>query len=197
MFTSKERCFCQLYLPTLNLIEKTASTLPYILTMTTPSEVSSSNRRPLIVAGIVLGLGQAGFFDGIVLHQLLQWHHMFTSVETSKTVAGLELNTVGDGLFHLFDWILTLTGIALLWRVGQRPDVSHSTPVFLGSLLIGAGLFDFIEGLIDHQILGIHHVKSGPDQLAWDMGFLALGLGLAAVGWIVLRSAEKSKRAAL
>ncbi len=30
-------------------------------------------------AGILLGLGMGGFFDGIVLHQILQWHHMATS----------------------------------------------------------------------------------------------------------------------
>ena len=30
-------------------------------------------------AGIFLGLGLGGFFDGIVLHQILQWHHMATS----------------------------------------------------------------------------------------------------------------------
>lgn len=157
---------------------------------------AASTRRPLIVAGIVLGLGQAGFFDGIVLHQLLQWHHMFTGVETSSTVAGLELNTLGDGLFHLLDWLLTLVGLALLWQANQRPDVSRSTPVFLGSLLIGAGLFDFFEGLIDHQILGIHHVKPGPNMLIWDLGFLALGLGLAAIGWAVLRLSENSGSAA-
>lgn len=184
---------------TYDLTEDIASSIQRFKTfpnsMALPTEAPTSNRRPLIVAGIVLGLGQAGFFDGIVIHQLLQWHHMFTSVETSKTVAGLELNTLGDGLFHLLDWILTLAGIALLWRVSQRPDVSHSTPVFLGALLIGAGLFDFTEGLIDHQILGIHHVKPGPHELAWDMGFLALGLGLAVVGWAILRSAEKSERA--
>ena len=72
------------------------------------NQALQSNRRPLLVAGIVLGLGQAGFFDGIVIHQLLQWHHMFTNVETDRTVAGLELNTLGDGLFHLFDYLLTL-----------------------------------------------------------------------------------------
>ena len=147
----------------------------------------NQNRRPLIIAGIVLGLGQAGFFDGIVIHQLLQWHHMFTNVETDRTVAGLELNTLGDGLFHLLDYLLTLVGLGLLWRVAKKDDVSHSTPVFIGSLLVGAGLFDFVEGLIDHQILGIHHVKPGPNEFAWDMGFLALGLSLIAIGWLVIR----------
>lgn len=149
-------------------------------------------RKPLIIAGVVLGLGQAGFFDGIVIHQLLQWHHMFTSVETSDTVSGLELNTLGDGLFHLFDWVLTLAGITMLWRVSKDPSAEKSTPLFLGALLAGAGLFDFIEGLIDHQILGIHHVKPGPHEFAWDMGFLALGLSMAVMGWLIIRATKDS-----
>jgi Predicted membrane protein (DUF2243) len=28
--------------------------------------------------GILLGVGLGGFVDGIVLHQILQWHHMLT-----------------------------------------------------------------------------------------------------------------------
>ena len=40
--------------------------------------------RPLkgsfpVSAGILFGLGLGGFFDGIILHQVLQWHHMLTS----------------------------------------------------------------------------------------------------------------------
>ena len=31
-----------------------------------------------IRAGILFGLGLGGFFDGIVLHQVLQWRHMLT-----------------------------------------------------------------------------------------------------------------------
>ena len=80
-------------------------------------KVNNSNRKPLILAAILLGLGQAGFFDGIVFHQLLQWHHMFTSIESTNTVSGLELNTLGDGLFHLVDWLFTLAGLVVCgWR---------------------------------------------------------------------------------
>ncbi len=28
--------------------------------------------------GLLLGIGLGGFVDGIVLHQILQWHHMLT-----------------------------------------------------------------------------------------------------------------------
>ena len=73
---------------------------------------NNSNHKLLITAGILLGLGQAGFFDGIVFHQLLQWHHMFTNIEGTDTVSGLELNTLGDGLFHLADWLFTLARIS-------------------------------------------------------------------------------------
>ncbi|WP_293335542.1 DUF2243 domain-containing protein [Microcoleus sp. CAWBG58] len=146
-----------------------------------------NNRRPLIIAGILLGIGLSGFFDGIVLHQLFQWHHMFSSVKTDSNVAGLELNTIGDGLFHAADWLVTVAGIFCLWRAVNHKDVPLSTQTFLGSILIGAGLFDFVEGIVDHQILGIHHVKPGINELAWDLGFLAIGLILALLGWMLVQ----------
>ena len=56
--------------------------------------------NPLALPGLLLGLGVGGFIDGIVLHQLLQWHHMRTgtacSASTAHTVAGLEANTLGE-----------------------------------------------------------------------------------------------------
>ncbi|MGB3403433.1 MAG: DUF2243 domain-containing protein [Microcoleaceae cyanobacterium] len=144
-----------------------------------------NNRRPLMIAGILLGLGQAGFFDGIVFHQLLQWHHMFTSVETGKTVSGLEFNTIGDGLFHLLDWLMTIAGIIVLWLAGKKPDVPWSTSTFIGSIAIGAGLFNVVEGIISHHLLQIHHVKPGVNQLAWDIGFIAVGVLAIAIGFMI------------
>jgi len=157
------------------------------------SEGDRSNYRPLIVAGIVLGLGQGGFFDGIVFHQLLQWHHMFSSVRSDMTVAGLELNTLGDGLFHLLDWVLTLTGIFLLWRAGKHQNVPWSGQVFGGAMLIGAGLFNLVEGIIDHHILGIHHLRLGPNQLLWDLSFLAVGALLAGIGLRLVQAASSDQ----
>lgn len=146
----------------------------------------------LVAAGILIGAGLlAGFVDGILLHEILQWHHMFTSIRPATNLSNLEANTLGDGLFHLGTWILSVIGLLLLWRAGGRSDIAWSSKIFGGSLLLGAGLFDFIEGLIDHQILGIHHVKPGPNQLAWDIGFLTLGAILALVGWVILRSGQK------
>jgi uncharacterized membrane protein len=154
--------------------------------------VRNSTYRPIVLAGLVLGIGQAGFFDGIVLHQLLQWHHMFSSVASDTTVSGLELNTLGDGLFHLADWLITLVGFFLLWRAGKREDVVFSAPIFVGTFILGIGLFNLTEGIIDHQLLGIHHVRSGAHELAWDVGFLVLNFVIAVTGWLILRSGKQN-----
>ena len=158
-----------------------------VLNHTAQAQQKPLNYRPLILAGLVLGLGQGGFFDGIVFHQLLQWHHMFSSIETDMTIAGMELNTLGDGLFHLFDWLLTLVGIFLLWRAGQQAKNAWSGRVFLGAIWLGAGLFNVVEGIIDHHLLGIHHLKPGSHQFLWDLGFLGSGALLMGIGALLIQ----------
>ncbi|MEG3438346.1 DUF2243 domain-containing protein [Pannus brasiliensis CCIBt3594] len=158
--------------------------------MTTPIE-SDRTYRPLIVAAFLIGVGQGGFFDGIVFHQLLQWHPLFSEVRSTVTIADLEIDTLGDGLFHLFDRIVTAIGIGYLWRVCRDRLSPLSTPVFLGSLAIGAGTFNVVEGILDHHLLGIHHVKPGPYQLFWDLGFLAIGFVAIVAGWSIVRQFSK------
>jgi uncharacterized membrane protein len=152
-------------------------------------------RRPLVVAGIVIGVGLGGFVDGIVLHQILQWHHMVTGPFPPDSVRNLELNTLGDGLFHAFAWLMTAVGLALLWRASRRADVIWSGRIFVGSLGMGWGLFNLVEGIVDHHLLGIHHVRSVPDPLLWDLAFLALGALLVAGGWALTRSPSEPQPA--
>jgi uncharacterized membrane protein len=176
--------------------------------MTTPSPASpdrpvTEEQRPrsLAPAGIVLGVGFGGFVDGIVLHQLLQWHHMLTSTDSDNvgipyyprdTVHGLEINTVWDGVFHVFTWLMVLTGMSMLFsRVQQGRGQVWKRRALWSWVLVGWGLFNLVEGLVDHQILGIHHVRSGAHQLAWDMGFLALGAVLVVGGWLLSRSVPR------
>jgi hypothetical protein len=49
-------------------------------------------RKRITIGGILLGIGLGEFFDGIVLHQILQWHHMVSHVDDypTTTIAGLE-----------------------------------------------------------------------------------------------------------
>jgi uncharacterized membrane protein len=136
----------------------------------------------LMSAALLLGVGLGGFLDGIVLHQILQWHNMLSSRVPPTDLVAMKYNMVWDGLFHAFTWIATATGIGALWRVGLRRDTPGATPIFVGSILLGWGLFNLVEGLFDHQVLGLHHVHPGTDQLAWDVGFLAFGATLAMAG---------------
>lgn len=145
---------------------------------------------PLKLPGILLGVGLGGFFDGIFLHQLLQWHHMFSSKITVDTVAGLQMNTLGDGVFHTVTWLAVLVGLYVLYsRVTESRRRLWGSNVLWAWILSGWGFFNVIEGILDHQIFGLHHVRSGPNQLAWDMGFLVFGAILLAIGWKIRSSA--------
>jgi uncharacterized membrane protein len=153
------------------------------------------NERPhrsrLIAAGILLGVGLGGFVDGIVFHQLLQWHNMLSSVIVPIDMPTMKTNMFWDGVFHAGTWVMTAIGLALLWRAGQTPTVPWSTRSFVGSLLLGWGLFNLVEGLVNHQILGIHHVNPGANQLAWDIGFLVFGALLLAAGAGLIRAGRR------
>jgi uncharacterized membrane protein len=150
---------------------------------------SVSRRSPVWSSGLVLGAGLGGFVDGIVLHQILQWHHVLTSTpeHPATTVRGLEVNTLWDGVFHSATWALVAAGVAMLWRTARRQDVRREGRALCGWILVGWGLFNLVEGLIDHHILRIHHVRSGPDQLAYDIAFLVLGAVLVAGGLALTR----------
>ncbi len=161
-------------------------------TRSTRVEADRSTDRGLTRApGFLLGLGLGGFIDGIVIHQLCQWHHMISHTEDHPvdTVAGLEANTLADGLFHVGTWVLVALGMMLMLRSWQQGRLAPNIRFQSGLLLAGWGSFNIVEGLINHQILGIHHVRDdlgGP--LSWDLGFLAFGIALAVAGLALHRA---------
>ncbi len=147
--------------------------------------------RPLVRAGLVLGAGFGGFADGIVLHQILGWHHLVcvSAFCQSATVAQLQLQNTQDGFFHLGLWLVTLTGLVMLFRAARTADTDWSGRTLTGAMLAGAGLFNIVEGLINHQLLGIHHVLPGdPHELAIDLVYLVIGLVVALAGFRIIRT---------
>ncbi|MEU9236020.1 DUF2243 domain-containing protein [Streptomyces subrutilus] len=165
---------------------------------TTEGAARAGVPRSIRLPGIVLGVGIGGFADGILLHQLLQWHHMLSSTDEDHigvkyynphTVSGLEMNTLWDGLFHTVCWLAVLLGLAILYaRVTHDRRRVWTSRVLWGWMLVGWGLFNLVEGVLDHHILGIHHVYAGDDQVWWDLGFLAVGALLVVGGWLLQRS---------
>jgi uncharacterized membrane protein len=156
---------------------------------------SDGPTEPSRAPALLLGLGLGGFVDGIVLHQILQWHHLVSDVEAypTTTVAGLEVNTLADGFFHLVMWGFVLAGSIALVRSWRAGALAPSWSFHVGLLLVGWGLFNLVEGLVDHQLLGIHHVRDDLGApLSWDIGFLLVSVVLVAVGLSMYRRGVES-----
>jgi uncharacterized membrane protein len=145
-----------------------------------------SSRFGPSLAGFLLGLGLGGFLDGILLHQILHWHNMLSAVDPPTTMAAMRRNMTADGVFHAATWLCTVLGLVVLWRSFRRGAAPASGFALLGDMLFGWGVFNLVEGSIDHELLGVHHVREGAQYLNYDIAFLLLGgLGLIALGlWI-------------
>jgi uncharacterized membrane protein len=151
-----------------------------------------------VSAGVLFGLGIGGFFDGIVLHQVLQWHHMLSSWYPITSLENLELNTLWDGIFHSTTYVFVILGLFILWRFAHRRHLAWSNRLLVGTLLIGFGLFNCVEGIVDHQLLGVHHVNELVPRetwIYWDVGFLAWGAVMLLAGGLVVRSGRREMEA--
>jgi uncharacterized membrane protein len=148
--------------------------------------------RPLTTAGIAIGIGMGGFIDGILFHQILQIHNMLSARIPTDTLVGAKINMVWDGLFHVVVWSATAVGIVLLWRAVKRPGTVLSGRALFGSTLLGFGLFNAVEGLVNHHILNLHHVYERAGQSIWDYVFLASGIALMLAGWSMIRGAGRA-----
>ena len=165
--------------------------------MTDPSKTERHlTTRPLAAGALLIGVGLGGFVDGIVFHQILQWHNMLSAEIPPNTVVNLEVNMFWDGLFHAFCWVSVVAGLAVLWNAVKNPAVWNRTRTLWGGLLAGFGLFNLVEGTIDHHILHVHHVWEGPGHLPYDLAFLASGVALLLAGGWLLRVGPREDRPA-
>ena len=149
------------------------------------------NPVPLTTAAIVLGIGIGGFIDGIVLHQILQWHEMLTNKLAPITVEAKSVNMFWDGIFHFFTLIVVFTGIILLWKLVHRRDIDRSGRLLTGGMLLGWGLFNIIEGIINHHILHLHNVKESVEPGMWNYGFLGLSVCMLIIAFLLLWRKKK------
>jgi uncharacterized membrane protein len=157
---------------------------------------STSGRRPALLPGLVLGFGLGGFVDGIAMHQLLQWHHLVSAEGCcpTGTVAGLEDNTLADGVFHAVTWLVTVAGILFAVSAWRRGEVAPPWRAQAGALLAGWGVFNLLDSA-NHFVLELHHIRDdlgGP--VGWDIGFLGFALALIAGGGALIRSGAPAPR---
>jgi len=129
-----------------------------------------------VVGSFLFGIGMIGMLDGIVFHQILQWHSVNMHTDRVHQI-------MSDGIFHLFVTIVIFVSGVMLWK----GDPHEHPRIFWGSFLLGAGTFNFIEGLVNHHLLQIHHVRPGAYQLLFDISYDAFAVLLLVIGWILIR----------
>jgi uncharacterized membrane protein len=145
--------------------------------------------RPASKSGVVLGVGLGGFVDGILLHQIVHWHNMASARIPPVTLDAMRDNMRWDGLFHGTVWLVTIFGVYRLLDDARRGKQLPDFRRFTGQLLLGWGAFNLVEGIVDHHLLGLHHVRDLPQHVSiYDWLFLiAGGLGLLLLGRMLVR----------
>lgn len=137
-------------------------------------------------AGIMLGEALSGFFDGILFHQILQWHHLLSLVPGT---GGLPQQVVYDGIFHALMYLLAGAGLIVLFRNRGIWAAPGTGRMLVSLLLIGFGAWNVFDVIVDHWILGLHRARVDvADPLPWDIGWLIiLGLVPLALGVMLKR----------
>ena len=113
------------------------------------------------------------------------------------SVENLKINSLWDGLFHATTYVFVVLGLIVLWRASRRSHIRWSSKLLVGSLLMGFGIFNLVEGVVDHHLLGIHHVNETvprEEWIYWDVGFLAWGAVMLIGGWSLFRAGRRETR---
>jgi uncharacterized membrane protein len=144
--------------------------------------------RALGWAGFLLGFGLGGFFDGILLHQILQWHHLLSLV-TRAPFQDIRVQILADGLFHLLMYVITFAGLRKLWKGRHQFSVPGSDRLLLSNAATGFGAWHMLDGVLSHWLLGIHRVRLDSEHLLfWDvLWFVVFGVAFVALGWWLRR----------
>jgi uncharacterized membrane protein len=151
---------------------------------------------PLTAAATVLGIGIGGFIDGIVFHQVLQFHEMLTNKIPANTLVNKSINMFWDGIFHFFTLLSTIIGIYLLWKLLPKVNINKSGYLLAGGMSMGWGLFNLVEGIIDHHLLKLHNVNEYSEEKGlWNYGFLFFGIVLVIAGWMWIKKSKTNQPA--
>lgn len=122
----------------------------------------------------MVGFAVGGFFDGIVLHQILQWHHLLSGLD-EPAGSDLPFQTLADGLFHLLMYVIALAGAVLLVAGRAAGGRGGTTSEILRLTLIGFGTWHVTDAVLSHWLLGLHRIRMDSDTpLAWDIGWLVV-----------------------
>ena len=136
-----------------------------------------SYRRPLLLWGGTVGFALGSIVDVVVFHLVFQHHHLLSGYIDPHSTEGLRTNVRYDGLFLTVALVLLVIGGAMVWRTANRA----------GSVLVGAGTFNVLDGIVSHYLLNAHDVVHGTE--AWNPHWIVVSLLLLGAGrWLLNRA---------
>ena len=138
-------------------------------------------RAPAFWLGFALG----GFFDGILLHQVLQWHHLLS---LWAPVKDLRFHVMWDGVFHAAHYAIAALALVVLWRRRHEAAQEGAGRLMAGWASLGFAGWHVLDVVLNHWILRMHRTRLDVDDpLVWDLGLLGIGVAAGVIGWLILR----------
>lgn len=134
-------------------------------------------------SGILFGIGLIAFVDETVFHQLLRWHHFY---DKSTTDIGL----ISDGIFHAFSWFATIAGLFLFADLRRRNGLIFQR--WLGGVLLGIGVFQLYDGIIQHKWMKIHQIRYVDNVIVYDIVWNVSALIILLIGLFLLFRTSKN-----
>lgn len=151
------------------------------------AEIRPPQKRSFTWAGYLLGFSLAGFFDGILLHQILQWHHLLSAVDRPP-FRDLRVQVMADGLFHAAMYLIALIGLWNLLRSRHIFAERSADRLLVANALIGFGVWHVVDAVLFHWTLEIHHIRMDESPLFWDvLWFIVFGLAFIGAGIFLRR----------
>lgn len=144
-----------------------------------------------VTGWLLIGFALGGFFDGILLHQILQWHHLLSGL-SSSVASDLPFQLLADGLFHLLMYVIAVLGGMVLLRHRSPEETSGSV---LRPVLFGFGAWHLLDAFISHWVLGIHRIRMDSDlPIVWDLAWLVIfGIAPIVIGLMLPKGGRPSR----
>jgi Predicted membrane protein len=144
-----------------------------------------------VTGWLLIGFALGGFFDGILLHQILQWHHLLSGL-SSSVASDLPFQLLADGLFHLLMYVIAVLGGMVLLRYRSPEETSGSV---LRPVLFGFGAWHLLDAFISHWVLGIHRIRMDSElPVVWDLAWLVIfGIAPIVIGLMLPHGGRPSR----
>ncbi|UCZ54941.1 DUF2243 domain-containing protein [Bacillus shivajii] len=137
-------------------------------------------------SGILFGLGLIAFFDEVVFHQLLHWHHFYDRSTRS-------LGLISDGLFHAFSWFATIGGLFMFADLRRRQALWPTR--WWGGVFFGAGAFQLYDGIVQHKVMRIHQIRYVDNVIIYDFIWNLSAIAILVIGIYFLLKTRREKLA--